>query len=119
MFEVPPSVVQFRMSDFGTLQVVSDRKTPVLEPSTEGPAGKEVEADRVPGQSSGKGGSIVISLSKTLHCVVHKHFHRIPQNPASMLLKSVSPCCTHAASRARTMNVAICPDLLDVYRQPG
>ncbi|XP_033885056.3 lethal(3)malignant brain tumor-like protein 1 isoform X3 [Acipenser ruthenus] len=51
---LPGSNLKFRMSDFGTLQVVSDRKAPVLEPSTEGPAGKEVETDRVPGQSSGK-----------------------------------------------------------------
>ncbi|MGH0167470.1 UNVERIFIED_CONTAM: hypothetical protein FKN15_052911 [Acipenser sinensis] len=49
---LPGSNLKFRMSDFGTLQVVSDRKTPVLEPSTEGPAGKEVETDRVLGQSS-------------------------------------------------------------------
>ncbi|XP_033903927.3 lethal(3)malignant brain tumor-like protein 1 isoform X1 [Acipenser ruthenus] len=51
---LPGSNLKFQMSDFGTLQVVSDRKAPVLEPSTEGPAGKEVETDRVPGQSSGK-----------------------------------------------------------------
>ncbi|MBN3308592.1 LMBL1 protein, partial [Amia calva] len=57
------------MSEFGTLAVVSDRKVPLVEPSPEVAAGKEVEMDRKPGHKpvlhhSGDG----ISLNPVTGC---------------------------------------------------
>ncbi|XP_069035711.1 lethal(3)malignant brain tumor-like protein 1 isoform X2 [Lepisosteus oculatus] len=42
---LPGTNLKFRMNDFGTLEVVSDRKVPFVDPSAEGAAGKEMETD--------------------------------------------------------------------------
>nr|XP_015220057.1 PREDICTED: lethal(3)malignant brain tumor-like protein 1 [Lepisosteus oculatus] len=52
---LPGTNLKFRMNDFGTLEVVSDRKVPFVDPSAEGAAGKEMETDGKSALKPGEG----------------------------------------------------------------